>query len=340
MTPYNDTRDRSLLPFNTFGIDVRCRRCVYCWNTSDVQELIRTRTTEDDPLLVIGSGSNLLLTGDYPATVAVIGIDELECKRHQDHIDVRVGAGVLWDGLLQIAIDHEWYGPECLALIPGKVGSAAVQNIGAYGYEAKDFITKVEAVETATGDEVEIDPADCQYSYRHSRFKDEWKGRYIITHVHFRFDTQFHTQIRYAGVHRALDEAGIAEPTPQQLRDTVIAIRQAKLPDPEKIGNAGSFFMNPIVPRAKYDDIAAQWPDVPHYDLTDGRVKIPAGWMIEQCGWKGRSLGRAGVYDKQALVLVNLGGATGKEIVALSDAIRHDVREKFGVEIFPEVNIV
>jgi len=215
-----------------------------------------------------------------------------------------------------------------------------VQNIGAYGVEAKDIIHEVEAVEVATGRTYTFSNADCQYSYRHSRFKDEWKNRFVITYVTYRLSNSFHPLLDYGNIHRALDERGIGQPTAQQLRDTIIAIRREKLPDPRELGNGGSFFMNPIVPRAKYNELAAQYEGMPHYDIDADSVKIPAGWMIDQCGWKGKSLGRAGVHDKQALVLVNRGGATGQEVVALCQQIQADVKQKFGIDIYPEVNVI
>lgn len=335
-----DKRDYSLQKLNTFGIDARCRRYVDCWGAEAVQRFLAERTADDEPMLIIGGGSNLLLTHDWPGTVVRAGIDHFEIRRHDGVADVIVGAGVPWDTLVEICVPNKVYGLECLSLIPGDVGAAAVQNIGAYGSEAKDYIHKIEAIEIATGKSVEIDAADCHYAYRSSRFKGEWKGRYIITYVHFRLSLAFTPNLGYGNIRQALDEAGIAEPTAQELRDTVVRIRREKLPDPALVGSAGSFFMNPIVPREKYDEIAARYERVPHYDIDEANVKIPAGWMIEQCGWKGKRVGNAGVWPRQALVLVNYGGATGKEIVDLSDNIRNDVREKFGVEIKPEVNIV
>ena len=232
------------------------------------------------------------------------------------------------------------WGAENLSLIPGDVGASAVQNIGAYGAEAKDLITTVEAVEIVTGKVVVVDAADCHYAYRQSRFKGEWKDRFLITHVTYRLkvgDYEPHTE--YGNISSELQRKGIINPTAEQLRQTIIDIRRQKLPDPEEQGNAGSFFMNPVVDKEKYESLAEQYPGMPHYSLPDGKEKIPAGWMIDQCGWKGRSLGRAGVHDKQALVLVNRGGATGQEVVALCEAIKKDVLEKFGIAIFPEVNI-
>ena len=226
-----------------------------------------------------------------------------------------------------------------MSIIPGEVGASAVQNIGAYGVEAKDIIYKVEAVEIATGKLVVFDNADCEYSYRQSKFKHEWRDKYLVTHVVYRLSRSFTPDLDYGNIRSSLEKKGIASPTAQQLREVIIKIRNAKLPDPKVQGNAGSFFMNPIVEKAKYEELASQYLGMPHYTIDAEHEKIPAGWMIDHCGWKGKSLGKAGVHDKQALVLVNRGGATGADIVRLCETIQKDVKEKFGIEIHPEVNI-
>ena len=233
---------------------------------------------------------------------------------------------------------------ENLSLIPGEVGASAVQNIGAYGAEAKDVIESIEAVEIATGKVVTISAADCNYAYRQSIFKHEWKNKYLITHVTYRLSSTFTPHLDYGNIRTELEKKGIATPTAQQLRDTIIEIRNEKLPDPKVEGNAGSFFMNPIVDKEKYQELAARYDKMPHYVVedTNGEVayKIPAGWMIDQCGWKGRTLGKAGVHAKQALVLVNRGGATGADITHLMKTIQDDVKRTFGIELHPEVNII
>ena len=237
------------------------------------------------------------------------------------------------------AVEHDFYGAENLSIIPGEVGASAIQNIGAYGVEAKDIIYKVEAVEIATGKLVVFDNQDCQYSYRQSKFKHEWRDQYLVTHVIYRLKKTYAPDLDYGNIRASLAAKNIEHPTARQLRDVIIEIRNAKLPDPKVQGNAGSFFMNPIVEKAKYDALAALYPGMPHYTIDEEHEKIPAGWMIDQCGWKGKSLGRAGVHDKQALVLVNRGGATGEEIVNLCETIRKDVKQKFGIDIHPEVNV-
>ena len=331
-----DLRDYSLLAHNTFGIDARCSRFLEYETAVEAQQVANILRETSLPYIIIGGGSNLLLTRDFPGIVvhsAVKGWDIAGCR-------MACGSGETWDDIVAISLQNGLYGAENLSLIPGDVGASAVQNIGAYGAEAKDFIREVHAIEIATGRLCVIDREDCQYGYRQSRFKQEWKNRFLITMVVYEFSDSFQPRLDYGNIRSELERRGIVEPTPQQLRQVIIDIRNAKLPDPKLQGNAGSFFMNPVVSRQKYEELAAQYPQMPHYTVDAQHEKIPAGWMIEQCGWKGKSLGRAGVHDKQALVLVNLGGATGQEVVGLCEMIRHDVYEKFGIGILPEVNIV
>lgn len=338
-----EARDYSLFKHNTFGIDARCRRFVEFGSVDEASHLVLSLREEDKPLLIIGGGSNLLLTGDYPATVVHSAIRGMEVTGQADDEGVllRCGSGEVFDDVVAYAVSRGFHGMENLSYIPGEVGASAVQNIGAYGTEVKDVIARVEAIEIDSGEKVAFDNADCAYAYRQSRFKNEWRDRFLITHVTYALSRTFCPCLDYGNIREALRTSGVEKPTPSQLRDTIIAIRQAKLPDPRVRGNAGSFFMNPVVGEEKWRALLALYPKMPYYVVSreEGTYKIPAGWMIEQCGWKGKSLGHAGVHDKQALVLVNLGGATGKEVVALCEAIRDDVRERFGVEIRPEVNI-
>ena len=326
----------SLLKHNTFGIDAKCQRFIEYTSVEDAQQIVRSLKEEDYPLLILGGGSNLLLTDDYKGTVLHSGISFIE---QLDEERVRCGSAYVWDDFVEYCVSHELYGAENLSIIPGECGASAVQNIGAYGVEVKDLIEEVEAVEIATGEVHHFTKDDCEYSYRQSRFKREWRNKYLITSVTYRLSKAYHPKLDYGNIRTALTEQGIENPTAAELRQTITDIRNAKLPDPKIIGNAGSFFMNPIVPKAKYEELAALYEHLPHYTIDDDYEKIPAGWMIEQCGWKGKALGPAGVYDKQALVLVNLGGATGADIVRLYKTIQHDVKEKFGIEIHPEVNI-
>ncbi len=335
----------SLREHNTFGINAKARRIVEYDTVDELQAFIRQRTAAGDasPLLHIGGGSNLLFLNDYEGTVLHSRMQEIFVTANEgDYVYVRVSAGIQWDAWVQYAIDSNWFGLENLSLIPGEVGASAVQNIGAYGSEAKDFIIFVDTVDLATGEIRHFTAEECRYGYRDSAFKHELRGRYAVTHVHFRLSHEFRPRLDYGGIRNALAERGFDETnlTAEQLRQTIIEIRRAKLPEPSELGNAGSFFTNPIVSRETFERLLSENPDMPHYKVDAEQIKIPAGWMIEQCGWKGKALGRAGVYDKQALVLVNLGRATGNDIKTLCERIQADVYAKFGINITPEVNFI
>lgn len=348
-----DIRNYGLLAHNTFGIDVKCSRFLEYESVEEARQIVGLLTEADQPLLILGGGSNLLLTGDYAGTVlhsAIMGIEILDNKTlaategddalcNPDWVFLSCGSGEVFDDVVAYAVEHGYHGAENLSIIPGEVGASAVQNIGAYGVEAKDIIYKVEAVEVATGKVVWLSNEDCGYGYRQSRFKHEWHNKYLITHVVYELSRTFVPSLEYGNINSALAAKGIERPTAEELRQVIIEIRRAKLPDPDVQGNAGSFFMNPIVGKGKYDELAALYPGMPHYTIDAEHEKIPAGWMIDQCGWKGKSLGRAGVHDKQALVLVNRGGATGAEVVTLCRTVQKDVKNKFGIDIYPEVNI-
>lgn len=331
-----DIRDYSLLRHNTFGIEAYCRRFLEYTNVEEAKQVAAILRESTIPYMIIGGGSNLLLTRDYEGIVvhaAIKGIDR------QDAL-LTCGSGEVWDDVVDYCVSHQLYGAENLSLIPGEVGASAVQNIGAYGVEVKDLIVQVEAIEIATGETRVFQNVECGYGYRQSHFKQAWRNRYLITYVSYQMHTVFEPHLDYGNIRAELERQGIHQPTAQQMRQTIIDIRNAKLPDPKVMGNAGSFFMNPIVSREKYEHLATQYADMPHYVVDDSHEKIPAGWLIEQCEWKGKTMGRAGVHDKQALVLVNRGGATGQEIVSLCQAIQHDVKEKFGIDIHPEVNMI
>ena len=333
-----DYRDYSLLAHNTFGIDARCSRFLEYESDDEAVQVAAILRQTQQPFIIIGGGSNLLLTKDFDGIVVRSGIKGMEIE--QPTARITCGSGEVFDDMVAASIEAGYYGMENLSLIPGDVGASAVQNIGAYGVEAKDLIQCVWMIDITTGKPQMVGNDECEYAYRQSRFKKDWKNRFLITRVTYGLSRNFAPHLDYGNIRSELQQQGISDPTARQLRDVINSIRTAKLPDPKVMGNAGSFFMNPIVPRAKYDELAAQYQGMPHYDVDADHVKIPAGWMIDQCGWKGRSLGRAGVHDRQALVLVNRGGATGSEIVALCEAIRNDVRTRFGIDIHPEVNIV
>lgn len=327
----------SLLPYNTFGIDVSATRFLEYASVEELQQLIEQGAITT-PFLHIGGGSNLLFTKDYDGLILHSRIKGIEVLEEDEHsVSVRVGAGVVWDDFVAYCVAHGWYGVENLSLIPGEVGASAVQNIGAYGVEVKDLIATVETV-NIHGDWRVYSVEECGYAYRDSIFKRPENKSIFITYVRFWLSKEEYYTLDYGTIRQELEKyPALTLPT---VRKVIIGIRESKLPDPKVMGNAGSFFMNPIVSKEKLLALQQEYPQIPYYELSDGRVKIPAGWMIDQCGWKGKSLGPAAVHDKQALVLVNRGGAKGSDIIALSDAVRASVREKFGIDIHPEVNFV
>lgn len=327
----------SLLSHNTFGIDVSAARFLEYASVEELQQQI-AQGAVTTPFLHIGGGSNLLFTKDYDGLILHSCIEGIEVTEEDERtVSVRVGAGVVWDDFVAYCVAHGWYGAENLSLIPGEVGAGAVQNIGAYGVEVKDLITAVETV-NIQGDQRVYSIEECGYAYRNSIFKRPENKSVFITYVRFRFSKEEYYTLDYGTIRQELGK--YPELTLPVVRKVIIDIRESKLPDPKVMGNAGSFFMNPIVPKEKLLVLQQEYPQIPYYELADGQVKIPAGWMIDQCGWKGKSLGPAAVHDKQALVLVNRGGAKGSDIIALSDAVRVSVREKFGIDIHPEVNFV
>ncbi|MBQ8889829.1 MAG: UDP-N-acetylmuramate dehydrogenase [Bacteroidaceae bacterium] len=336
----NIQENYSLFPHNTFGMDVKTSVFVEYTSVTELKEVLNQYIRSAEKWLHIGGGSNLLFTEDYKGVIlhsAIKGYEVVE--ETADEVFVRVGAGEVWDDFVALAVSQGWYGAENLSLIPGEVGASAVQNIGAYGVEAKDLIVKVETLEVATSQIRVFSWAECNYAYRESIFKKELKGKYIVTHVTYRLKKKAEFSLEYGNVKAELEKAGV-EPTLHRVREVIIRIREEKLPDPKVQGNAGSFFMNPIVPREQFEQLVEMYPSMPHYEVDTTRVKIPAAWLIDQCGWKGKRLGKASVHDRQALVLVNCGGAIGKEIIALSEEIRRSVADKFGVQILPEVNFI
>lgn len=335
-----DFYDFNLKEHNTFGIDVKCRRFIEFESVDELLQIVNSLTDADKPLLVLGGGSNMLFTADYEGTVLHSAIKGHVAVQTDEGIMLRCGSGEVWDDIVSLCVSNRMYGAENLSLIPGDVGASAVQNIGAYGAEAKDIILKVEAVDLQTGKMCEFTNEECEYAYRKSKFKGEWRNRFVITYVTYQLSEVFCPCLDYGNIRAELEKRNIKVPTAEQLRNVIIDIRNEKLPDPKVEGNSGSFFMNPVVPKAKYEELVARFGNVPHYSVDDNNEKIPAGWMIDQCGWKGKSLGKAGVHSRQALVLVNRGGAEGKDIVALCDAIKRDVKDKFGIDIVPEVNII
>ena len=335
----NVLRNISLLPYNTFGIDEEAE-CLVEYDTIEELGDILGDTAYPRPLLHIGDGSNLLFLKKYEGTILKSRIKTLEVvDQDEKHITVRVGSGWDMDTFIQHCIRQGWYGLENLSLIPGQVGASAVQNIGAYGVEVCEHISAVHCI--AVEDRVwhTYDNAECGYAYRHSIFKTpDMRGRMIVTHVDYRLSKTFEPRLSYGPLKSAASQ--IPNLTAEALRDIIVDIRTRKLPDPKVTGNAGSFFMNPIVPREHFEHILSANPTMPYYEVDSDHIKIPAAWMIEQCGWKGRSLGPAGVHPHQALVLVNNGGAKGHDIVNLCNSIIDDVQQRFGITLHPEVNFI
>lgn len=328
-------RDFQLRPYNTFGIEARAAEFIDYTDARDLSDIFPLAGVAR--WLHIGGGSNLLFTRDYDGLVLHSSATGVEVVAEDDEtVDVRACAGLGWDDFVSMCVGRGWTGAENLSLIPGEVGASAVQNIGAYGVEACDLIRRVETFDTENRSHRTFEAAECGYSYRDSRFKHE--KQYIVTHVTYRLSKRFKPDLSYGNLSSIF--AGQEDRlTPAALREAVIGVRRAKLPDPEVTGNAGSFFMNPVVSEDKYRQLLSDYPSMPAYKVAGG-VKLPAGWLIDRCGWKGRSLGRAGVHPMQALVLVNLGGATAEDIMRLAATIEADVADKFGVAIKPEVNYI
>ena len=319
---------------NTFRMDVRAKIYAEYRSVDELRELLQQYRGER--LLHIGAGSNLLFTGDFNGVVLHSAMRRARATREDDnHVFIEAENGLVLDDLIAQLCDMGLSGMENLSYIPGEVGASAVQNVGAYGVEAKDVITEVRALAIADGSERTFTNAECRYGYRDSIFKNDLRGQYIITGVTYRLDKQFVPKLDYGNLR---GEVG-ANPTPMDVREAVIRIRRQKLPEVSELGSAGSFFKNPIVPREQYEAIAAQYERVPHFD-QDGGVKIPAAWLIEQCGWKGKTLGGAQCYAKQPLVLVNTGNATPQDVITLAQNICDSVHDKFGITISPEVNYI
>ena len=327
------SRDRHI--YNTFGLEaVADYYAEYC----SAEELLLDMESAPRPWLHVGGGSNLLFSSPrFEGTVFHNACNVIEVlSQDSESVEVRVGGGVLWDFFVQWCVARGWYGTENLSLIPGEVGAAAVQNIGAYGAEVKDIIERVDALDTQTQEQRIFSRDECGYGYRRSFFKSEEGRRFFVLSVVFRLGLKPRFNLDYG----PLKEIPRADLSLAAVREKVIATRESKLPDPEKIGSAGSFFMNPVVPAEKAAALKAEYPDMPQYPAAGDMVKLSAGWMIDRCGLKGYRYGNAGVYEKQALVLVNLGGATADEIMDLADEVINRVKEKFGVTLHPEAQII
>lgn len=329
----------SLLSYNTFGIDARADYFIEYSSVEELQTALKSEIVKSNRLLHIGGGSNLLFMKDFKGVILHSAINFIKkVSEDADTVMLEAGAVVNWDDFVAYTVENGWGGVENLSLIPGEVGASAVQNIGAYGVEVQDVIVEVNAVEIETGESKTFSLEDCQYGYRESIFKKELKGKYIITSVVFKLQKQPEFKLNYQHLEAEVLKNG--DINLQNIRQTIIAVRESKLPDPKIFGNAGSFFMNPVISKAHFNELLAQYPQMPHYFVSETEEKVPAGWLIDQCGWKGKQIGNAGVHDKQALVLVNKGGATGAEIVYLAEQIQASVKTKFGIELRAEVNYI
>ncbi len=330
-------QNASLLNYNTFKINVSCRQLIIVDQEEEVDLLFKSKVF-DSKHIVIGGGSNLLFVNDYDANVIHMRTKGIEnIKEDNDFVYLKVAAGEVWDDFVNYCLTNNYYGIENLIGIPGCVGSSAVQNVGAYGVEAKDLIYSVEGYNTRTKNDFVLYNVDCEFSYRNSIFKTKLKNQCLIVSVVFRLSKKEIYNIKYKALANEVDESDLSL---KNIAKAVLAIRNSKLPNIEKIGSAGSFFKNPIITTKHLQTLLQQYPHLIHYDTDDGNKKIAAGQLIDLAGWKGVREGNAGVYSLQALVLVNYGGATGKEILSLSNQIKQDVLERFNITLEPEVNII
>lgn len=329
----------SLKIYNTFGIDAHAADLLVIESSEQLQELLKKQSSAD--FFILGGGSNVLFRRDLSRSVLLNRIKgKSVVEEDENEVTIAIGGGENWHELVLWTLENNWGGLENLSLIPGTVGAAPIQNIGAYGVELKDVFAGLEAIELATGEEQVFSAEDCTFGYRDSYFKRTGKGKYFITQVYLTLKKQPQVNVSYGAIQDVLQAEGIQNPSIQDVSRAVIQIRSSKLPDPAKIGNGGSFFKNPELELSVFEQLQAHYPQIPHYSAPADKVKVPAGWLIEQCGWKGQRRGNAGCYEKQALVLVNLGGASGTEIWALAEEIMASVKAKFGIELEVEVNVI
>jgi UDP-N-acetylmuramate dehydrogenase len=331
----------SLKEFNTFGVDVSCRYFTEISSEKDIEDLISDNKYNSSPKFVLGGGSNILFTKNFEGIVlhnrfegiGVISVDE-------DYAFVKAGAGEVWHEVVLYCLGKNFGGIENLSLIPGFVGAAPIQNIGAYGEELKNVFHSLTAIDLSTGEPKNFSAEECRFGYRDSIFKREAKNKYIITDVTLRMNKKPTINTTYGAIEKELEHMHITSPTIRDVSNAVIKIRTSKLPDPKVIGNSGSFFKNPTVPIEKYDRLQQIFPDLVAYPAQGNAMKISAGWMIEKCGWKGKRIGNAGMHKDQALVLVNYGGATGRELLTLAAEVQKSVKENFGIIMEAEVNVL
>ncbi|HWZ16936.1 MAG TPA: UDP-N-acetylmuramate dehydrogenase [Mucilaginibacter sp.] len=333
-------RNVSLKNFNTFGVEAKAAYFVEINQRDKLAELFLDPQWKEMKTLVLGGGSNLLLVNDFDGLVIRINIRGIEHRINHNEVFIEAGAGEVWNDLVNFCVTRGYAGIENLSLIPGSVGASPVQNIGAYGVELQDVFFSCCAFEIATGQFKTFTKADCKFGYRESIFKNELKDRYIIVSIKLQLSLIPHFNLQYGAIEQELANRGITSPTIKDVSQIVSHIRVSKLPDPSTIGNAGSFFKNPVIDAKTFEVIHSKFPDIAHYPVGNEEVKLAAGWLIEQCGWKGKVVGHTGTWKNQALVLVNHGGATGLEVYTLSSQIIDSVYTKFGVMLQREVNII
>ena len=330
-----------LLKLNTFAVDVKAKYFISINTVNELIELTKTKVFKDLQLLILGGGSNILFTKDFDGLVILNNIKGKEIiNKSQESIFLKIGAGVNWHELVMYTVDNGWGGIENLSLIPGNTGTAPMQNIGAYGVEIKETFVELEALEISSGKIVKFNNSDCEFGYRESVFKNKMKNQYIILNITLELKKNPVLNINYGDVKAILESQNINNPSIKEVSNTIISIRQSKLPDPKIIGNSGSFFKNPIVSLNQLEFIKKKYPNVVNYKINENEFKIAAGWMIERAGWKGKKFNNYGVHEKQALVLVNYGLANGMEIFNLSEEIILDIKDKFGITLEREVNII
>lgn len=330
-----------LAPFNTLQVQADAAYFARNRNKEDLASLLKDPRWNEKATFILGGGSNVLFTDDYEGLVIHPMITGKEIiAQTSDHIELKIGAGENWHETVRYCVQNGWGGIENLSLIPGTVGAAPIQNIGAYGVELQDVFVSLTAIELSTGKERMFNREACRFGYRDSIFKQELKGKFVVTDVTLQLQKQPELNTSYGAIQQKLEEKNISEPTIKDISDVVIEIRNSKLPNPTELANAGSFFKNPIVSNAIFNKLSQKYPGMPGYPVDESHTKVPAGWLIEQAGWKGKVVGNVGTYRQQALVIVNHGGASGQEILALAKKIQKSVLQQFDIELVPEVNIV
>lgn len=340
-------KDYDLTKLNTFGIATKAKFFVEIEKEADIKEIFNSEEFKNNPKLFLGGGSNILFTKDFDGIVVLNRLKGIEIlSEDSEEVSIKAMGGESWNNLVNFTVAKDFWGIENLALIPGTVGATPVQNIGAYGVELKDVLEKVEVFKVESGVKEIFSKEECELGYRDSVFKNKLKGKYFISAVILKLSKKENRNIRYKVLQDYLEKNKIEVKSVKDISDAISEIRKSKLPDPKILGNAGSFFKNVYVDQDKFEKIKKEFPEIPSFaepasaKASAGEVKIPTGWLIEQCGWKGKKVGKVGVHDKQALVLVNYGGAGGQEILALANQIIKDVFEKFGLKLTPEVNLI